>query len=1063
MADMQTVIVRLQAEVGQYKAAMNQAAASTARVGTTAEKSAAAQAAASKRSTVAAEESAVVGSAASKKQAASAAAATAATTKHTSALKGMGTMIAGLGLAVFAKSSVDAFSKVTTEVAKMQRVTGGTPETVSRLRYALKMTGVDIEKFTRSTATFDKQLVKAGASAKGTAAMNQMLGTSIKDSHGQLRPMTELLPDIADKFHQLGPGIKAAALAQTLFGRAGRDMLPMLLKGRDGVQGLMAATDKSSIVSAEQIAKNKELVKSQRELNIVVEGLKLTFGQAFVPALTEVAKAITPVVAWFTRLNPTLKSAAIYVLGAALAWKLLGPSIMGVGRAFTGIIGRIGGATAATVADTAALEAHAAAAEADAVASKGRGIGGAAGIGGKATGGAGALASGGAGAAGLASAAGPILAYAAATTAAIYGADKGVETLARHGKDTQATLLALALAGVTFGGSLGSLQTGLANVSGAAHITDDSIASMDTRLTMASGGRGGAAKVAQDLAMLKAKMAPEDFRKLIASVPMLTASLKRAGYEINQTTGAIQRIPTKKQAEVTAKIDGVQRNIAAAQNTINRLRQKNNPRVNAEIGPLAQKLGAAQRTVDRLRQKRKPDVDAINKAQARVATIQGQIDNVRQRNKISIDADASPAQGAIQSLWDSLSNLVSHGWTATVRALTGHAAGGWISGPGTGTSDSIPTMLSDGEYVVNARAAKANPELLDQINYGRPQRLAKGGYVNKPLTSAESHRAKAHFDAYAWAAKGGKYGADAKKAADNYYSKVSDRNAAISGTASSLSANASGFDFSAYAAAQQNTTQAVQAQTDAELALFEARRKLNSASKADRPEALREMAAAQSTYAKATTDLADAKTAEAKAAPTRANILANFQAKVGKAQAFLVNLTKLKKLGIPGAIIRDIIGQGIDAGSEMAAVLAGSSALDVKSYADLQGYLNMATVGIGTIDADLQGYGKKVALAKTPLMRAKLTKSVKKRAAGGPVVRGEHYLVGEQGPELLTAAMTGTIIPAAQTARALDSRASASFSQPIQLRLDSGVVWSGLVELNRRTGFTLRALDGSAR
>jgi hypothetical protein len=33
-------------------------------------------------------------------------------------------------------------------------------------------------------------------------------------------------------------------------------------------------------------------------------------------------------------------------------------------------------------------------------------------------------------------------------------------------------------------------------------------------------------------------------------------------------------------------------------------------------------------------------------------------------------------------------------------------AGGHISGPGTGTSDSIPAMLSDGEFVMTARAVK---------------------------------------------------------------------------------------------------------------------------------------------------------------------------------------------------------------------------------------------------------------------------------------------------------------------------------------------------------------------
>jgi hypothetical protein len=42
-----------------------------------------------------------------------------------------------------------------------------------------------------------------------------------------------------------------------------------------------------------------------------------------------------------------------------------------------------------------------------------------------------------------------------------------------------------------------------------------------------------------------------------------------------------------------------------------------------------------------------------------------------------------------------------------------------VIGPGTSTSDSIPTKLSNGEYVVNAENAKSNISLLNDINNGR--------------------------------------------------------------------------------------------------------------------------------------------------------------------------------------------------------------------------------------------------------------------------------------------------------------------------------------------------------
>lgn len=59
------------------------------------------------------------------------------------------------------------------------------------------------------------------------------------------------------------------------------------------------------------------------------------------------------------------------------------------------------------------------------------------------------------------------------------------------------------------------------------------------------------------------------------------------------------------------------------------------------------------------------------------------------------------------------------------------ATGGYISGPGTGTSDSIPAYLSNGEYVINAAAVrKLGRRHLDMLNRGIPiPRFADGGMV----------------------------------------------------------------------------------------------------------------------------------------------------------------------------------------------------------------------------------------------------------------------------------------------------------------------------------------------
>ena len=57
-------------------------------------------------------------------------------------------------------------------------------------------------------------------------------------------------------------------------------------------------------------------------------------------------------------------------------------------------------------------------------------------------------------------------------------------------------------------------------------------------------------------------------------------------------------------------------------------------------------------------------------------------------------------------------------------SVNGYASGGYISGPGTGKSDSIPAWLSNGEYVMTAQATKMYAPILEAMNAGK---FAAGG------------------------------------------------------------------------------------------------------------------------------------------------------------------------------------------------------------------------------------------------------------------------------------------------------------------------------------------------
>ncbi|MBP5971135.1 DUF4214 domain-containing protein, partial [Pseudomonas iridis] len=89
------------------------------------------------------------------------------------------------------------------------------------------------------------------------------------------------------------------------------------------------------------------------------------------------------------------------------------------------------------------------------------------------------------------------------------------------------------------------------------------------------------------------------------------------------------------------------------------------------------------------------------------------------------------ASGAIG--YDQLAQAIANAAKENGQAVkAGYATGGLISGPGTGTSDSIIARLSNGEYVMRADAVRMfGTGLLDQMNAGQIPAFATGGGIGE--------------------------------------------------------------------------------------------------------------------------------------------------------------------------------------------------------------------------------------------------------------------------------------------------------------------------------------------
>lgn len=140
-------------------------------------------------------------------------------------------------------------------------------------------------------------------------------------------------------------------------------------------------------------------------------------------------------------------------------------------------------------------------------------------------------------------------------------------------------------------------------------------------------------------------------------------------------------------------------------------------------------------------------------ADAKLKAITAELENLKGLADVKITVDMTPeelanAQGKMQALGQLLSkslvitptiNLPQPGeadadgyvFVPNNPPVPQFATGGPVRGPGTGTSDSIPALLSNGEYVIRAAAVrKLGKGYLDLINNGIPlRRFADGGMV----------------------------------------------------------------------------------------------------------------------------------------------------------------------------------------------------------------------------------------------------------------------------------------------------------------------------------------------
>lgn len=204
------------------------------------------------------------------------------------------------------------------QIETLHQKTGVSTDSIQQWAFATKSVGVDTKEATKSLAGLGEAQNKAINGNKDSAKAFAAIGISLADL--KKNSPDELLPKIADAFHQSADGAAKAAVANELFGASGESLIPLLDRGRAGLDALRAAAAESGAVIGGETIANMAALKEQMDLSKAkMDALTLSAKAQLIPTIINLTNAMTGNVAMKPLLEDFYRGVGVIMKAAASA------------------------------------------------------------------------------------------------------------------------------------------------------------------------------------------------------------------------------------------------------------------------------------------------------------------------------------------------------------------------------------------------------------------------------------------------------------------------------------------------------------------------------------------------------------------------------------------------------------------------------------------------------------------------------------------------------------------------------------------------------------------------
>lgn len=175
----------------------------------------------------------------------------------------VGVTMAGIGASA-ARMAVDVATSIpraflaaadsADELFKSSQKIGISVEALSGLKHAADLSGISFQQLETGVARLSRNMRDSisGTNAASKAFID--LGVDVRNQDGTFRTTEDVLRDLAERFSKMPDGANKTALAMTLLGRAGAQMIPFLNQGAAGLDRMLKEAEKLGLVISTKTA-----------------------------------------------------------------------------------------------------------------------------------------------------------------------------------------------------------------------------------------------------------------------------------------------------------------------------------------------------------------------------------------------------------------------------------------------------------------------------------------------------------------------------------------------------------------------------------------------------------------------------------------------------------------------------------------------------------------------------------------------------------------------------------------------------------------------------------------